>query len=246
MADVVLLHGWGMNKGIWQLQKDALEAQSDHTIHTLNLPGFGGNQFSDAVYDLDCVARQLATDIADQSVLVAWSLSGLIALKIAALFPHKVKKIVLVASTPFFASSEQWRGIDDKVLDTFMAQLSTNHPKTVERFLAIQAMGSEHAKQDIKQIKALLAEYPAAQEIALSGGLAILKNEDLRDLFAQLPLPISGIFGRLDSLVPVKAVAKMQQLNPQFEADILAKASHAPFISHPQEFTNLLLSHIES
>ncbi|MFY8351654.1 pimeloyl-ACP methyl ester esterase BioH [Pseudoalteromonas sp. SSM20] len=247
MANVVLLHGWGMNQGIWQMQKETLEKHSEHTFSVLNLPGFGGNQFDDTKqYQLENVTHQLSQEIEDNSVLVAWSLSGLIALKMTELYPSKVKQIILIASTPFFASNDEWRGIDEKVLDTFMLQLSKDHKKTVERFLAIQAMGSEHAKQDIKEIKSLLAAYPDAQPIALSGGLEILKNDDLRELFATVEVPISGIFGRLDSLVPVKSVLKMQQLNSHFKADILPKASHAPFISHPQEFTNLLLSHIEN
>lgn len=245
MANVVLLHGWGMNQGIWQMQKEALERQSEHTINALNLPGFGGSKFDSDKYQLDAITHQLAIEVAEGSVLVAWSLSGLVALKMAQLYPEKVKQIILIASSPYFASSDGWRGIEGKVLDTFMLQLRDDHKKTVERFLAIQAMGSEHAKQDIKQIKSLLAQYPEAQQVALSGGLEILKKDDLRSLFSQIAQPISGIFGRLDSLVPVKTVAKMKQLNTNFKADILTKASHAPFISHPDEFTNLLLSHIE-
>ena len=246
MANVVMLHGWGMNQGIWQLQKQALEKTSKHTYRTANLPGFGGNAFNGEEYNLNAIVEQLAPEIPNDSVIVAWSLSGLVALKMAKHYPEKVKKIILVASSPFFSGQTDWPGIEEKVLDTFMLQLSKNHQKTVERFLAIQAMGTEHAKQDIKQIKQLLAQYPEAEQRALAGGLEILKNDDLRDLFADCEQPISGIFGRLDSLVPAKAVAKMHELNANFTAEIIAKASHAPFISHPSEFSNLLLSQIEA
>ena len=245
MANVVLLHGWGMNQGIWQLQKAHLESISSHSFTTLNLPGFGGTRFNGSEYQLEAVANQLAESLPENSVLVAWSLSGLVSLKIAECFPEKVSKVILVASSPFFAANDTWRGIENKVLDTFMLQLSKDHKKTVERFLAIQAMGSEHAKQDIKQIKELLAQYPEAEPLALAGGLELLKHQDLRALFNDIKQPISGIFGRLDSLVPIKAVAQMQRLNAQFKADILPKASHAPFISHPEDFGKLLLSHID-
>lgn len=245
MKNVVLLHGWGMNQGIWQLQKNALSELTHHQVLTFDLPGFGDAAFVGEKYTLEAVTQQLSEQIPDNSVLVAWSLSGLVAINMAKQFPHKVSKIILVASTPFFAQSNDWPGIELNVLEMFMAQLVKNHGKTVERFLAIQAMGSEHAKQDIKVIKQLLNEFPEASELALAGGLEILKNDDLRADFSALTVPLTGIFGRLDSLVPCKAVSEMQSLNGQFKVDIINKASHAPFISHPDEFTNLLLSHID-
>ena len=47
-------------------------------------------------------------------------------------------------------------------------------------------MGSESARDDIKQLKTLLNQYPAPQEQALSAGLEILQHDDLRSLFAEL------------------------------------------------------------
>ena len=239
-----MLHGWGMNQGIWQLQKEALEACSSHTYTTLNLPGYGGNKFSGGNYSIDASAEQLAPLLPDHAILVAWSLSGLVALRLAQIYPQKVAKIIFVASSPFFAKTDNWPGIEANVLDNFMQQLSKYQQKTIDRFLAIQAMGSEHAKKDIKQIKALLSDYPKADDLALSSGLEILKHDDMRAVFVSLSIPISGIFGRLDSLVPAASIKQMGLLREEFRADILPKASHAPFISHPKEFSDLLLSHI--
>ena len=200
MAQVVMLHGWGMNQ-VFGSYKEALEASS-HTYTTLNLAGYGGNKFTEEHYSIDAIAEQLAQSLPDNATLVAWSLSGLVALRLAQIFPQKVAKIIFVASTPFFAKADNWPGIEAKVLNNFMLQLSKDQQKTVDRFLAIQAMGSEHAKNDIKQIKALLSDYPKADDLALASGLEILKHDDLRAVFASLTIPISGIFGRLDSLVP--------------------------------------------
>ena len=68
---------------------------------------------------------------------------------IAAHWPEKVAKVVLVASTPFFAEQNDWPGIKPNVLNTFKEQLVSHREKTIERFLAIQAMGSESARDDI-------------------------------------------------------------------------------------------------
>ena len=118
----------------------------------------------------------------------------------------------------------------------------SHREKTIERFLAIQAMGSESARDDIKQLKLLLNQYPAPKEQALSAGLDILQHDDLRAMFAQLTVPIVGIFGRLDALVPYRALKKMQALQPNFDYEVIDKASHAPFISHKEAFITALKS----
>lgn len=234
--ECVFLHGWGMNKNVWQLLIPELESEISMPIKTLDLPGFGDDQACPAPYNLATVANELAEKLSDNSTLVGWSLGGLISLYIAKHHPKKVAKVILVASTPYFTEQDTWSGIKPDVLKAFMSQLSANTNKTIDRFLAIQAMGSNSAKQDIKQLKQFIQSAPEPQEVALSTGLDFLLNEDLRTLFSELTIPMHGIFGALDALVPAKAVAKIQALNSNFNAHVINKASHAPFISHKSEF----------
>lgn len=234
--ECVFLHGWGMNKNVWQLLIPELESEISMPIKTLDLPGFGDDQACPAPYNLATVANELTEKLSDNSTLVGWSLGGLISLYIAKHHPKKVAKVILVASTPYFTEQDTWSGIKPDVLKAFMSQLSANTNKTIDRFLAIQAMGSNSAKQDIKQLKQFIQSAPEPQEVALSTGLDFLLNEDLRTLFSELTIPMHGIFGALDALVPAKAVAKIQALNSNFNAHVINKASHAPFISHKSEF----------
>jgi pimeloyl-[acyl-carrier protein] methyl ester esterase len=240
--NIVLLHGWGMNRAVWQLVQDALNTEPDLCVQAINLPGFGGASWNRDSYELREVSDRLAEQLPNNSVLVAWSMAGLLAIDIATRYRDKVAKIVFVGSSPFFVQEVAWAGIKPEVLEQFMHSLLSSPAKTVERFLAIQAMGSEHSKEDIKRLKSWLSEETAPSEVALSGGLKLLKECDLRANFAALNIPIYGIFGRLDALVPVKVVESLKALNPNFCPEILPKASHAPFISHREEF----LTHLKS
>lgn len=240
--EMVLLHGWGMNQGVWQVIMPELTFFHDGAVRCLDLPGFGNAQSIPTPYTLHAAAEQLSSELNEGSILVGWSLGGLFALYIAAHWPDKVAKVVLVASTPFFAQHDNWPGIKPDVLNAFKDQLVSHREKTIERFLAIQAMGSESARDDIKQLKLLLNQYPAPKEQALSAGLDILQHDDLRAMFAQLTVPIVGIFGRLDALVPYRALKKMQALQPNFDYEVIDKASHAPFISHKEAFITALKS----
>lgn len=240
--ELVLLHGWGMNQGVWQVILPELEFIHADTVRSLDLPGYGNSEIWPKPYSLHAAALQLSEQLQPNSTLMGWSLGGLFAVYIAKHWPEKVAKVILVAATPLFAESDDWPGIKANVLAAFKEQLVTHREKTIDRFLAIQAMGSENARDDIKQLKQLLNEFPAPQECALTAGLDILQHDDLRNAFANCPVPIRGVFGRLDALVPYRAVAKMQALNSHFEYEVIDKASHAPFISHQKEFLSAVKS----
>lgn len=237
----VLLHGWGMNSNVWQQVLPQLHHDIPQVnFKALDLAGFGDNKALPSPYSLETIAAQIAQQLAPKTILVGWSLGGLVAIYIAKHWPEKVAKVVLVASTPLFSEQHDWPGIKVKVLENFTEQLQQNSTRTIERFLSIQALGSESAKDDIKALKIALAQSNPAHEIALKQGLAMLLNDDLRGDFASLTQPVAGIFGRLDALVPIKAEQQMRALNSHFSTVVIEKASHAPFISHKAEFTSAL------
>lgn len=235
---LVFLHGWGLNRAVWQSVLPLLP--SDQPVLCLDLPGFGERQVAPTPYALEAVAEQLLPEIPENSLLVGWSLGGLVALQIAKTAPQKVKALALVASSPCFVAQPQWAGMAPTVLAQFADALQNDVAKTIERFLAIQAMGSDSARQDIKRLKDAVMSLPAPQNIALAGGLTILASADLRQELAALNCPVSGCYGRLDSLVPVAMTTALALVAPAMDITVFAKASHAPFISHPQEFMQWL------
>jgi len=240
--ELVLLHGWGMNQGVWQVILPELEFLHGGTVRCIDLPGYGENQLCPSPYTLHEAAKQISDQLAQNTTLMGWSLGGLFALYIAKHWPDKVAKVILVASTPFFAEQADWPGIKPDVLNAFKEQLVTHREKTIERFLAIQAMGSNSARDDIKKLKQLLNELPAPRDAALTAGLDILQQDDLRDLFKNISVPLKGVFGRLDALVPYRVISKIKALNDDFEYEVLDKASHAPFISNKDEFLSAIKS----
>jgi len=249
--DLVLLHGWGLNSACWQSIVPLLSAH--YRLHLIDLPGFG--------FSHDChAASSTLADITDALIKVApanavwlgWSLGGLCATDFALQHPQRVSALVTVASSPKFMAAAQvdesvsWPGIAEKVLAQFQLQLQQDLPQTINRFLAIQGMGSATAKQDIKQLKSLLAARPQPHEQALSNGLMLLATVDLRAQLATLTMPFYRCYGRLDSLVPQATVTWMDNSLPQSPSLIFKSSSHAPFISEPRLFVNKLQAFINN
>ena len=234
---LVLLHGWGLNSGVWaQVQ---MTLAKDFTLYCIDLPGFGhSEQRVDS--DIKAWANSVAQVIDEPAVWLGWSLGGLVATQVALDYPQQVKGLITVASSPRFSENDQWPGIKSDVMTMFTKQLATDFALTLERFLAIQAMGSDSAKRDIKALKAVLDERPLPQQQSLHDGLLLLNDVDLREEIKNIEQPFLRIYGRLDSLVPSKAISLVDELSPKSEKVIFKKASHAPFISHTDEFISAL------
>jgi pimeloyl-[acyl-carrier protein] methyl ester esterase len=232
-CDLVLLHGWGLNAEVWHCIQ--AELASHFTLHLVDLPGFGRSRGFDAM-PLDEMAQLILEHAPQKAIWLGWSLGGLVASQVALTYPERVQALVTVASSPCFSARDEWPGIKPEVLAGFQQQLSDDFQRTVERFLALQTLGTETARQDARMLKNTVLSLPMPEVDVLNGGLEILKTVDLREPLAALAMPHLRIYGYLDGLVPRKIVPLLDDLWPQSESLVIAKAAHAPFISHPTEF----------
>lgn len=241
--DLVLIHGWGMNGAVWQQTCQRLQTQ--FRIHILDLPGYGYSGQSSAA-SLAEIAQVILNQAPSQAVWVGWSLGGLIATHIALHYPQRVTQLVTVASSPKFTASEQetpvWRGIKPQVLDTFTDQLLTDLPLMIERFIALQAMGSPSARQEIKALKQAVLARPMPTHQALLTGLNLLSKTDMRQQLTQLTMPVLRMYGRLDGLVPLRVAEAVRQLQTNSQTSIFQASSHAPFMTEQDAFCQQLLN----
>lgn len=235
---LVLLHGWGLNAEVWDC---IIEPLSTHfTLHLVDLPGFGRSQGFEAM-PLNAMAEAVLSRAPDRAIWLGWSLGGLVASQIALAHPQRVQALVTVASSPCFSEHDGWPGIKASVLSGFQQQLSEDFQRTVERFLALQTLGTETARQDARKLKSAVLALPMPDTSVLNGGLEILKTADLRQPLTHLAMPFLRLYGRLDGLVPRKIVPQLDALWPASRSLVIDKAAHAPFISHPQAFCEALI-----
>ncbi len=189
---------------------------------------------------------------------LGWSLGATIALDIAGRYPERVSALILLAGNPLFThsstkrqpsialdsgisegmtatSTEQWPGMDVRLLDDFAEHLYENGQATLLRFLSLQVKNLPNHKVLLKQLRTAVLECAAPDQTTLQGGLNILKNTDQRPVLSGLTMPVSVILGSLDTLVPVASGQKMQQLLPTLDLNIIDRAGHVPFLSHSGE-----------
>ena len=239
--DLVLLHGWGLNAEVWQ---NIISRLSPHyRLHLVDLPGYGRSQHFGAL-TLAQMAAQIRPLLPPQAIVVGWSLGGLVATQLALTAPEKLAALITVASSPCFTAKASWPGIKPDTLQTFQQMLSNDFQRTVERFLALQTLGTETARADARQLKEVVLSQPMPEVTVLDGGLEILRQVDLRDALPQITLPFLRLYGALDGLVPRRIASEIDEMLPASPSKIIEKAAHAPFISHPEIFCQHIVNFI--
>ncbi len=232
---IVLLHGWGLGSQVFLPLAGKLSTL--YQVRLIDLPGYGDNSaVASQVMEFADYVDLIAPYIPKGGLLVGWSLGGLVAQQLDLIRPGLVAKLALVCSSPFFPAQDPWPGIELDVLEMFQRELEQDYQKLVQRFLGIQAMGSESAKQDMKRLKQLLSRSRQPSQESLALGLQYLKEVDLREALGKSSVPILRIFGAKDSLVPQQHLPLLEKMCPGSQKIVMPRASHAPFISHESQF----------
>ena len=238
-TDLVLLHGWGLNAEVWRPVTDQLSAH--FRLHLVDLPGYGRSQGFPA-QTLDQMVATLLPLIPKNALVIGWSLGGLVAIRLAQQAAGAIRGLLTVASSPCFTEQQNWAGIKMSVLETFRQQLSHHFVKTIDRFMALQTLGTETARQDTRLLREAILSQPLPDVAVLNAGLGILQTTDLRPELSSLTLPWLRIYGALDGLVPRTIASEVDRLAGQGSSVVISRAGHAPFISHPEEFCHEVIN----
>ncbi|MGA8146429.1 MAG: pimeloyl-ACP methyl ester esterase BioH [Gallionellaceae bacterium] len=233
-APLVLIHGWAMHGGIWDNVVPQLAQQ--FRVHCVDLPGHGASARI-AEFDLDTVVEQIAARFDEAVHVCGWSLGGQIAMRWAESRPEQIQRMVLVATTPCFVQREGWdHAMAIGVLQEFAAGLSQNYEQTLKRFLALQVRGSEQERELLADLRARMFSRGKPDIGALRGGLAILRDTDLRAILPGLNHEVMVIAGARDMLTPPAASVHLAQALGKARLVNVRGAAHVPFLSHPEIF----------
>jgi pimeloyl-[acyl-carrier protein] methyl ester esterase len=226
---IVLLPGWGINASIWQ---PVLESLAEYDIRQLDLPPL--NQTT----DFDQAMLGLINGIPDNSIIVAWSLSGLLALYLAHHLPRKCAKLILVSSLPQFTSTQDWLGVPLILAKQFQHKAKTNLIDLLNQFIKlVRYPDTSTATTEFITLHALNAEK---YQPSLLRYLHVLFTVDYRQFFKDLTVPVHCIFGGKDAIVPSKAANQLRGLNKNTAISFIHDAGHIPFLTHQKIFNELL------
>ncbi len=212
MKDLVLLAGWGFDSRVWRPIAERLA--SEFRIS----------------YDLDAAP--------DDAIACGWSLGATRLLKSAVV--DRLSSLILVGATPRFIQACDWPCAQPpELLDSFATAVAADPRAALRRFATLMNQGDERARELTRDLTALIKER-IDDVPTLIAGLAELRESDLRKSAVVARLPTLLIHGEHDPLMPLAAGHWLAEHMPNARMEMIAGAAHAPFLSQPDRFTQLV------
>jgi pimeloyl-[acyl-carrier protein] methyl ester esterase len=240
---LVMIHGWGMHSGVWQHLLKTLSKQ--YMLYLVDLPGHGSSRPIEP-YHLHSLAESVAEIIPGVCDVLGWSLGGQVAQQIALNQPDRIRRLILVGSTPCFVNKPGWaHGIDPSNFNDFADNVNRDYKATILQFLTMQCMKASDARSTLRELRNSFDTKPTPTQTTLQRALHILLETDLRNEVARLRKPTLLIHGDRDTLAPVQAAHWMMQQLPMGYLRVMSGAAHAPFLSHTEQFLSALNQFLE-
>jgi pimeloyl-ACP methyl ester carboxylesterase len=207
---LILVHGLGGSTRWWARNVPALARSC--RVHAVDLVGFGRSRrqrfaLGEAAGLLVQWMAQLGLERASW---VGHSMGGFIAAHLAAQFPARVERLVLVdaAALP-------------------LGRLSL-------RLVWRMALGLPHVPLTL--LPGLCADALRAGPVTLATALRQLRAADIRLDLARIAAPTLILWGEHDALLPVAVGQRLQACLPQATFKVIAGAGHHPMWERPDAF----------
>jgi len=212
---IVLIHGLSGSGRWWSRNIPALAARFQ--VHVLDLIGFGGSRGRQAFVLAEAAAYVLAwMDHLElhRASLVGHSMGGFIAADLAAGFPERVCRLVLVdaAALPFDSSHlRRPRGL---------VQAMRGLPLTFWPVLATDAL--------------------RAGPITIARAARELLRTDLTSRLTHITTPTLIVWGRHDTIVPPTVGEQLSRSLPDARLALIDNAGHNPMWDQPDVFNHVV------
>lgn len=250
-SPVVLLHGFGAATISWSFIFRALT--QDHRVIAVDLKGFGlSSAQRDGRYSLGdhaaLVAELLDSLDVDSAVVCGNSLGGSVALKLALDRPDLVSKLILIAAAVDADSRVRRlqrlfrvRGFGEFVASLLLVR---------SWFVRQQMMRIYHVReQTVTAERVRLYHRALATAGTQYAALSTLRQWDVSELngrLSRMAQPALVLWGKNDSVVPVRAAFALASNLPRAELEILDACGHSPEEERPGDVLCLMQRFIGS
>jgi pimeloyl-ACP methyl ester carboxylesterase len=240
---VILLHGFGEDSTVWQLQIDAL--QNDFRLIVPDIPGSGESEFipganietySEILKELCDLELQSPLQGAE-AVLIGHSMGGYITLAFAEKYPQYLKAFGLFHSSAFADSAEK--------IATRKKAIEFIKEKGTYTFMKTSVPGlftKQYKDQFPEKVEALIeAANNFTPQALIQYYEAMIERPDRIEVLKRFEHPILFIMGEHDMAVPFESSLQQCYLPKQSHVHILRHSAHMGMWEEPKNANNMLL-----
>ncbi|MBJ7471415.1 MAG: alpha/beta fold hydrolase [Solirubrobacteraceae bacterium] len=236
---LVLIHGWGTSRMIWQSVRPLL---GDRRVIAIDVPGFGRSPAAGPGFELEEVARAIWRGLPEQGpvTLVGHSLGGALALMASTLEPARTSRLVLCAPAglqpkPAFAAAAV----------APLGALTTGLRRQVTPLASTQwgrrvLLGATTLGDSVSQDDVVEMAMASAGATRLARSLQAVVAADLRPLLVQAPRELGVLFGTHDRVIRPATADVIRAARPDAVFELLPRTGHVPMMERPQAFAAVL------
>lgn len=231
---VVLLHGWGSNRKLFDGIVKCVSKK--YTVVAPDLPGFGDSSEPKEPWGVneyaECVSEFLQKLGVKKVVLIGHSFGGRIIFKLfeKGNLPFEIEKIILIDSA----------GVKPK--KTLEQKIKQRIYKISRGVLASKPVSAlfPDALENLRK-KNGSADYNAASPI-MRRCLVLAVNEDLTHVFPHVNVPALLIWGDKDDATPISDAKLMEENIPDSGLVVMEGAGHYSFLEQPGKCARVIES----
>jgi pimeloyl-ACP methyl ester carboxylesterase len=220
---IFIIHGWSYNLDKWQSLLPELEKRGIEPV-MLKVPGL--TEPSDKVWDIGGYIEWLDSKLNGESnpIVVGHSNGGRIALAYIQKHPGVISRLILIDSAGL-ANSSPYRTFKLKVLYVISKLAGPIKKLPLLRRIFYKLIGAK--------------DYYSAPPNMRETMQNMLNADNTIDL-GKISLPVTLIWGRDDTITPLKDGLKMHKLLAGSEMHIIDDARHAPQDAKPEEVADII------
>jgi len=255
---VLCLHGLGSNKASFFETISGLTP--DHTVHALDLPGFGGSSKParapyDAAWFADCVVRYLDAMDIDRAHLVGNSMGGRVAIEFGLRHPDRAASLSLLAPAVAFRRRRELAPLvrllrpelaaiphpmrQARVRETFWSLFA--RPERLDP--AAADLVADEFCETYRSRSGRVAFYAAARNIYLDAPHGV---RGFWTRLTELETPALFVWGDSDRLVPAAFSRHVAEAVPEARQQILPDCGHVPQVELPERTNAMIRELIEA
>jgi len=244
---LLFLHGWGVDMRIWRQQ--VKHFASKYRTVSIDFPGHGRSSWvsitlDDLAYGVCEILDFLKMENID---VVCSSFGGQVALRLFKKSPDKIKRLVLVGSSPKLVNTNGYSlGLPEDHVKKLSRQLESDYPAIVNIFFRSLFTIDERQGRRFKWLQIFRQNISLPQKQALFNFLEIMRDSDVRDTLHSLSIPLQIVSGTDDYICRREAVEYMAGMLPEANIHFFAKCGHFPFLTEPHEFNRVVEGFLKS
>ncbi|HFA49728.1 MAG TPA: alpha/beta hydrolase [Bacteroidetes bacterium] len=234
---ILLVHGHPFNHTMWKYQYETLK---NFRLILPDLKGYGKSDFNfDKIY-IEGQALDLALLLDELKIekihLIGLSMGGQIIVEFQRLFPHRVRSLIICASTPNAETKESYAkrlALAGSILEKGMLEYTK---EDIHKYINLEEAGGN--SEVYRHLFKMMAETETKGAVASHRGRAERRNNF--EYLKKIKIPTLVIAGEKDYFFNVRDVKKVAEEIPDSQFVIIEKSGHLPNMERPELFNRTL------